>query len=146
MFRIIPVLAVCALCVTSATAAAQAVYKCTINGKVAYGDQPCASGATLELAVPRAPAGAPPSSQQLARVKAASLALEKVRLERELREERAQSRLAKAAASRRQKCDRLRLRQKWAHEDLARTDGPRLEAARIKVRRQAESLAVECPA
>jgi hypothetical protein len=144
MFRIIPVLAVCALC---GTAAAQTVYKCTVDGKVAYGDLPCASGVTVELAVPAAPAAAPAAAaQQLARDKAASLALEKVRLARELREEREQERASRAAAAKRQKCDRLRLRHKWANEDLARTDGPRLEAARLKVRRQAEALAVECPA
>jgi hypothetical protein len=145
MLRIIPVLAVCALCVPCQTAAAQAVYKCTINGKVAYGDQPCAAGATVELAVPRAPAGSPAPDQQLARVQAASLALEKLRLARELHDEREQARRSRAAATRRQKCERLRLRQKWASEDLARTEGAKLEAARIKVRRQAESMAVECP-
>ena len=146
MFRIIPVLAVCALCVPWTSAAAQAVYKCTVDGKVTYGDQPCAGGATVALAVPKAPAGPPAGAQQLARVQAASLALEKLRLTRELREEREQARLSRAAAVRRQKCDRLRLRQKWASEDLARTEGAKLEAARIKVRRQAESMAVECPA
>jgi hypothetical protein len=143
MFRIIPALAVCALC---GAATAQPVYKCNVDGKLAYGDRPCESGVTVELAVPAAPAGAPAAAQQLARAKAASLALEKVRLTRELREEREQARLARAAAALRQKCDRLRLRHKWANEDLARIDGPRLDVARLKARRQAEALAVECPA
>jgi hypothetical protein len=142
MFRIIPALAVCALC---GTAAAQTVYKCTVNGKVAYGDLPCASGATVELAVPAAPAAAP-AAAQLARARVASLELEKVRLTRELRDEREQARLSRAAAARRQKCDRLRLRLKWANEDLARAAGPERDAARLKARRQAETLAVECPA
>jgi hypothetical protein len=143
MFRIIPALAVCALC---SAAAAQTVYKCTVNGKVAYGDRPCAGGASVELAVPAAPAAVPAAAQQLARARAASLELEKVRLTRELRDEREQARLSRASAARRQKCDRLRLRHKWANEDLARSDGPKRDAARLKVRRQAEALAVECPA
>jgi hypothetical protein len=143
MFRVIPVLAACALC---GAAAAQTVYKCNVNGKVTYGDHPCASGATVELAVPAAPAGAPAAGQELARARAASLELEKLRMTRELREEREQARLSRAAASLRQKCDRLRLRHKWANEDLVRTEGPKLEAARLKTRRQAEALAVECPA
>jgi hypothetical protein len=143
MFRIIPALAVCALC---GAAAAQTVYKCTASGKVAYGDHPCASGATVALAVPAAPVAAPAAAQELARARAAGLELEKVRLTRELRDEREQARLSRAAATRRQKCDRLRLRQKWANEDLARTAGPGIDAARLKARRQAEALAVECPA
>jgi hypothetical protein len=143
MFRIIPVLAVCALC---GTAAAQPVYKCDVDGKVAYGDRPCASGVTVELAVPAAPAAAPAAAAQLARARAASLELEKVRLTRELRDEREQARLSRAAAARRPKCDRLRLRHKWANEDLARASGPQRDAARLKARRQAEALAVECPA
>lgn len=146
MFRLIPVLAVCALSVPCSTAGTQTLYKCTINGKVAYGDQPCASGATVQLAVPKVPASAPASAEQLAHLKAAGLALEKVRLARELRDEREQLRWSRAAATRRQKCARLRLRHKWASEDLAHAEGARRESARIKVRRQAESLAVECPA
>jgi hypothetical protein len=63
------------------------------------------------------------------------------------REERDRSRSARSAQARRQKCDKLRLRHKWAEEDLAHTvHGPAHDRARTKLRRQAENLAVECPA
>jgi hypothetical protein len=145
MFRMIPALAMCALC---NTATAQ-VYKCRIDGKLAYGDQRCAAGPTVELAVPAAAATAADAARQLSRDQAALRELEQLRMASELRaqrEQRDQARLHKAAAARRQKCDRLRLRRKWADEDLARTTGAALEAARIKARRQGEVLAVECPA
>jgi hypothetical protein len=146
MFRFIPVLAACALC---HSAAAQAIYKCSVDGKPAYGDRPCATGQTIELAVPAAPPVSPDSGARLARDKTTLLELEKLRATRELRElreEREHARARRVVLAQRQKCDRLRLRRKWALEDSARVSGPRAEAARLKARRQAEAVAVECPA
>jgi hypothetical protein len=142
MLRLIPVLAACALC---QAAAAQAVYKCSVDGKVSYGDQPCASGQSVRLPVPPAPAPQP-AHEQADRARASSLQLEKLRLTRELAEQREQARAARVFAAQRQKCKRLALQHKWAGEDLARATGARVEAARIKARRQAEALAVQCPA
>jgi len=143
MFRIIPVLAACAL---SYPAAAQ-VYKCNVGGKVAYGDRPCASGETIELKVPAAPSNAPAEARDAGR--RSRVALQENENRRRASEERAERELARerrAAAAQRRKCDRLRLQRKWADEDLARATGAAAEAARIKARRQAEALAVECPA
>jgi hypothetical protein len=142
MFRCIPILAACMLC---NAAAAQAMYKCTVDGKVAYGDRPCVAGAGVELPVPPAPP-ALPRAQLAQREREALLQLEKLRLTRELHEEREQARARRALATQRQKCNRLRLQRKWADEDLARATGPHAEAARRKARRHAEALAVECPA
>jgi hypothetical protein len=141
MHRFIPALAACALC---QLAQAQSIYKCSIEGKVSYGDRPCASGSTVELPVPKAPPSQP--VQEHLRRAQASLQLEKLRLARELAEQREQARAQRAYAATRQKCDRLRLQRKWADEDLARSAGARIEPARIKARRRAEALAVECPA
>ena len=65
-------------------------------------------------------------------------------------------RAARAAARQREKCERLRLKQKWAADDVARVEREaggvaRVErgathSARLKAQRQAEALAVECPA
>jgi hypothetical protein len=142
MFRFIPLLAACAL---SPAALAQAIYKCSIENKVSYGDRPCSGGNTVELAVPPAP---PQTSARATAVREREmlLQLEKLRLARELREEREQARERRALASQRQKCNRLRLQRKWADEDQARASGAQLDAARLKARRQAEALAVECPA
>jgi hypothetical protein len=142
MHRFIPALAACALC---QLAAAQGVYKCSTDGKVSYGDRPCTSGATVELAVPKAPP-APPVQEQARRERTSLQQLEKLRLARELAEQREQARAQRAFAATRQKCNRLRLQRKWADEDLTRSTGARVDAARIKARRRAEALAVECPA
>jgi hypothetical protein len=142
MVRFIPALAACALC---QLAGAQAIYKCNVDGKVSYGDQPCTKGDTVELPVPPPPA-AQPALEQANRERSSLQQLEKLRLTRELAEQRDNARAQRAFAAQRQKCNRLRLQHKWAIEDLARTSGARLETARIKARRHSEALAVECPA
>ena len=129
---------------------AQDVYKCTHEGKTSYGDQPCGQGASKALPPP--PAGISISDQIGPQGGDARtlLELEKARIAREKaaeKEGRVEVRQARAAQAQRKKCDKLRLRRKWAEEDLAHTaHGPKHEAARIKLRRQAEDLAVECPA
>jgi hypothetical protein len=132
------------------SAQAQTVYKCSADGKTSYSDRPCAHGASKPMPPP--PAGISPADTLGPQGGDARtlLELEKMRMAREksaAHDERKETRLARAAKARRQKCDKLRLRHKWAEEDLARTvHGAAHEAARIKARRQAESLAVECPA
>jgi hypothetical protein len=132
------------------SAQAQTVYKCSADGKTSYSDRPCAQGASKAMPPPPAGISAADTLGPQGGDARTLLELEKARIAREkseARDQREQARLARAAHARRQKCDKLRLRHKWAEEDLARTlHGPAHEAARIKVRRQAESLAVECPA
>jgi len=129
---------------------AQSVYKCSDGGRTSYSDRPCAGGASKPLPPP--PVGISPADTMGPQGGDARtlLELEKARIAREKtqeKEERALAKQAKTAQARRQKCDKLRLRRKWAEEDLARTvHGPKHEAARLKARRQAEALAVECPA
>jgi hypothetical protein len=133
-----------------AAAQAQPVYKCTADGKTSYSEHPCAHGDSKALPPP--PAGISPADTMGPQGGDARtlLELEKARIAREksqAKEERAQARQNRAAYAKRQKCDKLRLRQKWAEEDLARSvHGPKQEAARRKARRQRENLAVECPA
>jgi hypothetical protein len=147
MLRPLSFLAACLVCTSLQ---AQAVYKCSADGKTSYSDRPCAAGASKALPPP--PAGISIADQIGPQGGDARtlLELEKARIAREknqAKEEREQARLSRSAQVRRQKCDKLRLRHKWAGEDLARTShGPKHEAARIKLRRQAETLAVECPA
>jgi hypothetical protein len=141
-----------ALCLVCTSLQAQSVYKCSAEGKTSYSDRPCAAGASASKALPPPPAGISIADQLGPQGGDARtlLELEKARIAREkdqAKQEREQARLARSAQVRRQKCDKLRLRHKWAGEDLARTThGPKQEAARIKLRRQAETLAVECPA
>jgi len=133
------------LCTLVQAAGAQTIYKCTADGKVSYGEQPCAAGKTTALAVPPAPSGKE-AAEALARDKARLAALQKERAAISTREERERERSARAAAATRQKCERLRLQVKWAEEDAARAGKQAATAARLKSRRQAEALAVQCPA
>jgi hypothetical protein len=145
MLKVIPVLAVCAI---SQAALAQSVYKCTAQGKVEYRDQPCSGNDGVALRVPAAPAPSV-AIEPLRRERDTLAMLEKMRQARELREERvarAQARDQRSAATQRLRCARLKLRLKWASEDRARMTGPKADAARIRMRRDAEVLAVECPA
>ena len=134
-----------ALCALAQAAGAETIYKCTVGGKVSYGEQPCADGKARALAVPPAPSGTD-AAAALERDKAHLAVLQKERSAAEARDERESQRAARAAAGTRQKCDRLRLQSKWAHEDAARANKAMLAAARLKAKRQAEALAVQCPA
>jgi hypothetical protein len=148
MLRIVSVLALSTLCTG---ALAQPVFKCTEDGKVSYGQAPCSSGKTTELDAPAA-AGSGDGGHELLRQKAL---LAKLIKEREAVEKadalaqraaaRQDARSATNAAARRQRCDKLRLQKKWLDEDLARTAGPATEPLKLKVRRQAEAMAVQCP-
>jgi hypothetical protein len=140
MFRIMTVLAACALC---QSLEAQTIYKCNAGGKLAYGDRPCADGESVAL--PPAPPPVATGPDTSLREHQALARLESLRLAREQREARDNERVRRTEAARYQKCARLRLHLKWAKEDQARADGARLETARRKARRQAETLAVECP-
>ncbi|HEY0488202.1 MAG TPA: DUF4124 domain-containing protein [Telluria sp.] len=123
-----------------AAASAQPVYKCSAGGKVGYQQQPCSSGAQATIAVPPAPPPDPDLTERLARQKALAESFDKER------SKAAPARpLAARAAPAQQRCDKLRLQLRWAEEDLRKAAGPGTEALRLKVRRQAEAMAVECP-
>ncbi|WP_296945737.1 DUF4124 domain-containing protein [uncultured Massilia sp.] len=140
----------------SAPAGAAPVYKCTHGGKVSYGDRPCAHGPSMALPPPAA--GVDPEGKNTVPGNDARtlLEIEKLRIAREQtaqraaqrqeRQERARQRADRAAGARHKQCERLKLRQRWAAEDAARARGAKREAAQLKARRQAEALAVECPA
>jgi hypothetical protein len=139
----------------SQAALAQAVYKCTIAGTVEYRDQPCPGGGGETLRVPAAsmaPVASPDTARrerEREREREAALQAEKLRLAREVQTERlarAEARERRSADTQRRKCAKLRLHAKWANEDRAHLGGAKAEAARIKARRDAEVLAVECPA
>jgi hypothetical protein len=151
MLRLLSLFIACAF---TASLHAQTVYKCSSDGKTSYGDRPCAQGASQALPPP--PAGISIADQigpqggdarTLLELEKQRIAREKERGREQARDEREHARNARSAQARRQKCDKLRLRHKWTQEDLAHTvHGPKYEAARTKLRRQAETLAVECPA
>lgn len=140
-------------CVLCQAASAGTIYKCRDGERVSYSDQPCA-GAGSTLAVPDAPPPDPATQERLERQRATVLQLEKARLTQATRDEREFERAQRTSLAERKRCDRLRLQRQWADEDLARqrlagNDPARAaagEAARLKARRQADTLALECPA
>ncbi|MDN4039879.1 DUF4124 domain-containing protein [Massilia sp. YIM B02443] len=140
-------------CVLCQAASAGTIYKCRDGERVSYSDQPCA-GAGSTLAVPDAPPPDPATQERLERQRATVLQLEKGRLTQATRDEREFERAQRTSLAERKRCDRLRLQRQWADEDLARqrlagNDPARAaagEAARLKARRQADTLALECPA
>jgi hypothetical protein len=175
MFRILlAVLASAALC--PAAHAAQAVYKCRADGKISYSDRPCADGKGETLPPPALQGGAgipagvaigesagvgsgdarallelEKERTELARQQVA-LAREQAKQRSEqqaaaAREQRAAARTGRVEVKQVRHCDQLRLQQKWLQEDLAKAHTPaQQEALRTKLRRHAESMAVQCPA
>jgi hypothetical protein len=139
------VMAVLGLCALAQAAEAQTIYKCTTDGRVSYGEQPCAGGNTTTLATSPAP-DSRAAAALLREEKARLAAFQKERSQREAREERERQRAARTAEATRLRCERLRLQVKWAEEDAARAGKEAGASARRKARRQAESLAVQCPA
>ncbi|WP_313169499.1 DUF4124 domain-containing protein [Massilia oculi] len=142
MHRLFAIVTACILCQAQA---AGAIYKCHEDGRVSYSDRPC-PGAGAELPVRAAPPPDPATLARFERARDLALGIDKQRIEQTVREERDGERARRAALALRKRCDKLRLQRQWLEEDLARTRGDAKEAARIKVRRQIETLAVECPA
>lgn len=136
-----------ALMLAAAWSFAQPVYKCTADGKISYGDAPCASGPSVALAAPPAPAH--DDGNMLARQQATLKRLEHERQQseaREAREQREQARAGRVAAVQHKKCATLKLHRDWAAEDAAGAPDKTAAAARRKVRRAEQKLALECPA
>jgi len=142
MFRQLLIAIACLLC---ENAVADTIYKCHEGGRVSYADRPCA-GAGAPLPVRAAPAPDPATQARLARAHDLAREIDKMRAEQTAREQQDHERASRAALAERKRCDKLRLQRQWLEEDLARTRGDAKEAVRIKVRRQIETMAVECPA
>ena len=137
--------AVICLCL-SGSASAQ-VYKCIENGKVSYAQAPCPGAQVTQLSVPPAPAAAQsPRNAELQRQARLADQLASARQKREAQDERETLRARREAAQYRQKCEKLRLRKRWADEDLAGArDSKAVAPLRKKAVRAAEALKVECP-
>lgn len=136
--------AVLAMSVVLLPAAAQ-VYKCTVDGKVTYADAPCQRGKQDTLAVPAAPAPAQDAPRELARLQAHSERLQREREKREAAQERTDARADRAAAARRQRCDKAKLERRLAEDEIRNASPRQLEAARARARRVAALMALECP-
>lgn len=143
-------------CVLCQAAGSVTIYKCREGDRVSYSDRPC-PGAGAALAVPDAPPPDPATQERLERQRTTVLQLEQARSRENAENARAErefERVRRTSLAERKRCDRLRLQRQWADEDLARQrlagNDPATaaagEAARLKAKRQADTLALECPA
>jgi hypothetical protein len=130
------------------TAASGTVYRCSADGKTGYADRPCERGPSVALPPPAAGVDASLGSVRTDDSRTL-LELEKMRIERERRNERADRddlRAARAAQARGKRCRRLGLRAQWAQEDAARAQPRHAARAEQRLRRARDTLAAECPA
>ncbi|MCE3262081.1 MAG: hypothetical protein K0R43_1160 [Pseudoduganella sp.] len=125
-------------------AGAQALHKCTIDGKVSYTQQPCEKGVATTIAVPAPPPPDPSAAADLKRQEREANRLATARRKREAREEREALAEARAVASHNKKCQKLRLQQKWAEEDARGATLQNMERSRQKAKRAAEMVQLEC--
>lgn len=125
-------------------AGAQALYKCTADGKVSYSNQPCGKGVASALPVPAAPASDPAAAADLKRQEREANKLGAERRKREAREEREGLAEARAVASHNKKCKKLQMQQNWADEDARGATLQNTERARQKAKRAADIYQLEC--
>lgn len=127
-------------------ASAQTIYKCENGAKISYADQPCTTGKARALALDAAPAPDPALQQRLLRQKALADSIDQQRQASAAQQARLDARERRLGAQRTRQCRQLQLRKKWADEDLARASVKDTTPLRTRARRQAEQLALECPA
>lgn len=126
--------------------ASATVYKCTHDGKVSFTDLPCRDGQSVVMPAPPVPEYSARDRATLARQGKELARLEKEHRKEEALAERARERASRAAAAQNKKCAALKLQHKWAAEDARAATDKQAAQARIKVRRAAEKMALECPA
>lgn len=120
------------------------VHKCTVDDKVTYSEHPCVGGTGAVLPPPHTPPADPDAAANLARMQKQSQQLQKERAMRDAVQAREDVRQDRLAATRRQKCNKLKLDTQWAAEDARRAAPQAAEAARLKARRASERYGVEC--
>ncbi len=125
-------------------AGAQALHKCTIDGKVNYSQQPCEKGVASVIKVPDTPPPDPSAAADLKRQEREANRLATQRRKREAREEREELAEARAVASHNKKCKKLKMQQKWAEEDARGATLQNVERSQQKAKRAAEMLQLEC--
>jgi hypothetical protein len=134
------------LCVlTSIAAPALAIYKCESNGRISYGEAPCPGGKTVDIGGTAAAGdNAGMAEKQTAQEKTRLKRLENERHKREAREEKELQRAAHAAAAKKKRCSLLTQRKQWAEADAAAATGKSSEKAKLKARRVAEQIDMDC--
>ena len=142
MLRLISLFLLYALCTG---AAAQKLYKCRVDGTLVYTGAPCKGVTSTPVDVPDAPKPDPALAAELKRQEAALVKLEQERVVREKQAQRFAESDQRLAATRRDRCEKLRLQKKFADEEVSAAVGLETIALREKAMRVAEYVAAECP-
>ena len=128
------------------SAPAWAIFKCEVNGKIAYSDTPCSAGNNTLL--PPTPMLDPNVAQQAQnaalREKNTLAQIEKANAEMAAKQARQQQHQAKLAADRQRHCLALSQRVKWRAEDMAHVHARSAEKARHHYRRAVDEYDAAC--
>lgn len=131
---------------TATTAAWAAAYRCEVDGKTFYGDQPCNVGRQSEVAVDSQGPSAADRAAAAARLRNDKAAATVMQREREKRErvERVPTRAGSEYGKQVRACTKLAVRARRAHEDYAAA-GPRDQPKkRVRMLRAEEDHAMLC--
>ena len=122
-------------------------YRCQKNGLTSYSQMPCQDGEqqTIKADPPTLPAYSHQQAKAIAakeKAQAASLASSRHTAER--KHEREMKAIAARNDKKKQQCDALALKTKWAKEDLARATPKAQAKAQLKLKRVGEKAALTC--
>jgi hypothetical protein len=128
----------------SFSAPALALYKCKSGDSISYSDQPCPGAGEVLNTTPHAATDTAAARKRLAEEQKQVRQLENTRRRKEAQEEKERQRAEHEHAVKQKRCKLLAQRKKWAEEDLSTSSGRSTERARIKARRVAEQMELEC--
>jgi len=125
---------------------AQAIYKCTAEGKIVYSDTPCSDGKNAVLqAVPDVTAMDAKQAHDTALREKNTLAhIEKSNAAVAARQAKEQQHSAKMVAEHRRHCLALSQRVKWQAEDLAHASARSMDKAKRHYRRAIDAYDADC--
>lgn len=122
-------------------------YKCTHNGTTTYSQTPCETGISKPIQQRPDEVPAEVYRQALKQNAQDKVTVEKMRDARhrsEAKYEREMKAIAQKNENKKQECDALQAKVKWAKEDLAASGGRSETKAKLKLKRANENLALHC--
>lgn len=128
-------------------ASALAVYKCEVQGKVLYGDGPCADGKVTVIDTTSSRVSetlANEGAQRSRREREILKHLQSSRQKDEAAENKARQKRVRAQEALQKKCRSLAMKLTWSEEDAAEASGKSAEKARRSAQRHREKYRAEC--
>jgi hypothetical protein len=124
---------------------AWAIYKCEVDGKIAYSEAPCQGGKETRIAAPEPePADVRSAHKQAVRQKQEADRLTQARHDREARDAKLQKRSAGDAAAHEKKCRKLALHKARTANDTTGRTRLDIEAVNQRAKQAAQKYEAEC--